>query len=53
MLTMPLSLQLANDTVSKLHRHHRPVPGHKFSIRLYDGSGLRASLSSGALYHGT
>ena len=41
MLTMPISLQLANDTVSKLHRHHRPVPGHKFSIGLYDNSGLR------------
>lgn len=27
--------------VKQLHRHHKPVPGHKFSIGLSDGETLR------------
>ena len=51
--TQPITLQLANDTVRKLHRHHKPVPGHKFSIGLYGHSDPEAPSLSGALYHGT
>ncbi len=32
---MPLTLKQANDFVDKLHRHHRPVAGHRFSIGLF------------------
>jgi len=28
----PLTLGQANDLVAKLHRHHKPVVGHRFSI---------------------
>lgn len=45
--TQPITLQLANDTVRKLHRHHKPVPGHKFSIGLYDCSDLRGAVIVG------
>lgn len=30
--TVPLDLAEANAFVDRLHRHHKPVPGHKFSI---------------------
>lgn len=30
--TFPISLEEANNFVKELHRHHRPVVGHKFSI---------------------
>ena len=29
---VPLNLTQANDLVARLHRHHRPVVGHRFSI---------------------
>ena len=29
---VPLTLTQANDLVARLHRHHRPVVGHRFSI---------------------
>ena len=29
---MPITLSTANDFVARLHRHHQPVVGHKFSI---------------------
>lgn len=32
MLVMPLTLAQANDYVARLHRHHKPVQGHRFSI---------------------
>lgn len=28
----PLTLKQANDLVARLHRHHKPVQGHRFSI---------------------
>lgn len=31
---IPLTLKQANELVSKLHRHHKPVRGHRFSIGL-------------------
>ena len=33
----PISLEEANAFVSKYHRHHKPVVGHKFSIAVSDG----------------
>jgi hypothetical protein len=34
--TVPLSLEEANAFVKRHHRHHKPVPGHKFSIGVAD-----------------
>ena len=36
----PISLKDANDYVTKNHRHHPKVQGHKFSISIYDGERL-------------
>lgn len=40
MRTIPLDLADANALVAKLHRHHRPVVGHRFSIGLEKGGEL-------------
>ena len=32
MKIVPLTLKQANEAVSRLHRHHKPVVGHRFSI---------------------
>lgn len=32
MRAVPLTLTQANDLVSRLHRHHKPVRGHRFSV---------------------
>jgi hypothetical protein len=32
MRVRPLTLRQANDLVARLHRHHKPVVGHRFSI---------------------
>ena len=37
----PISLKEANAFVVQLHRHHKPVPGHKFSIAVTDGEMVR------------
>lgn len=34
---VPLTLAQANALVSQLHRHHKPVVGHRFSIGLREG----------------
>jgi hypothetical protein len=36
----PLTLREANDLVATLHRHHKPVQGHRFSIGVRDGNQL-------------
>lgn len=36
---VPLTLKQANDLVSELHRHHKPVVGHRFSIGVKDETG--------------
>ena len=33
---IPVTLEQANDFVGRLHRHHRPVVGHKYSIGAWD-----------------
>lgn len=37
---IPLSLKQANDYVTNLHRHHKKVTGHKFSIGVVDDEGV-------------
>lgn len=32
MRVVPLTLKQANEMVSKLHRHHKPAVGHRFSL---------------------
>jgi hypothetical protein len=32
MRARPLTLKQANSLISKLHRHHKPVQGHRFSV---------------------
>jgi hypothetical protein len=32
MIAVPLTLKQANIVVTQLHRHHRPVVGHRFSV---------------------
>lgn len=39
MRIVPVSLKDANDFVAAWHRHHPPVPGHKFSIGVADDEG--------------
>ena len=34
MKVIPLTLAQANEFVARLHRHHKPVVGHRFSIGL-------------------
>ena len=36
---VPLDLDLANEVVAQIHRHHGPVTGHKFSIGVVDAAG--------------
>jgi len=35
---IPLELRAANELVAKLHRHHKPVQGHRFSLGVLDTS---------------
>ncbi len=35
----PATLKQANEMVAKLHRHHKPVIGHRFSIGCEDANG--------------
>lgn len=35
-----LELDEANDLVARLHRHHKPVQGHRFSIGAYNKTGV-------------
>ena len=36
---VPVTLAQANDFVRKLHRHNKPVVGHRFSVGVADGAG--------------
>jgi hypothetical protein len=40
LMLVPVSLEDANEFVRLYHRHHQPVPGHKFSIGVSDGEKL-------------
>lgn len=40
MTVKPCTLRQANALVGELHRHHKPVQGHRFSLALYDGERL-------------
>jgi len=37
---LPLTLAQANDLIERLHRHHKRVVGHRFSIGCQNGKGL-------------
>ena len=37
----PITLPEANEFVGRLHRHHKPVVGHKYSIAVTDGTKVR------------
>jgi hypothetical protein len=41
LLVTPINLDEANAFVSKHHRHHKPVPGAKFSVAVSDGAEVR------------
>ena len=43
----PLTLDQANSAVRELHRHHKPVVGHRFSIGAFDGDRLCGALIVG------
>lgn len=36
----PCTLKQANELIEELHRHHKPVQGHRFSIAAYIGTDL-------------
>lgn len=38
---IPISFRDANKFVADMHRHHKPVRGHKFSIAVTDGEKIR------------
>lgn len=38
---VPITLEEANEFVARHHRHHDPMPGHKFAIALSDGAQIR------------
>lgn len=40
MRLVPVTLREANDFVAAWHRHHHPVPGHKFSVGVAIGDTL-------------
>lgn len=40
MKIVPLTLREANDVVARLHRHHKPARGHRFSLGCMDGNQL-------------
>lgn len=37
---VPIELREANALVALLHRHHKPVQGHRFSLGAIDGNGV-------------
>jgi hypothetical protein len=39
MVVVPLTLKQANELVASLHRHHKPVVGHRFSLGVEDEDG--------------
>lgn len=39
---VPCDLKTANDFVRRLHRHSRPVVGHKFSVAVDTGRWIQA-----------
>lgn len=44
MRLVPLTLKQANALVAKLHRHHKPIQGHRFTIGAKNGSLVGAAI---------
>lgn len=40
MRIIPATLKQANEMITSLHRHHKPVTGHRFSIACEDENGI-------------
>ena len=40
---VPCTLKQANDLVASLHRHHKPVQGHRFSLAVEDDDGIHGA----------
>lgn len=40
LIVRPATLSQANEGVAKLHRHHKPVQGHRFSLVVIDEQGI-------------
>ena len=36
----PVELKTANEFIDSLHRHHKPVQGHRFSLSVWDGDSM-------------
>lgn len=54
MKVVPLTLQQANEAVATLHRHHKPVIGHRFSIGVEkDGRLVGAAIIGRPVAHNT
>lgn len=47
LVVRPLTLAQLNDAVDQLHRHHKPVQGHRFSLGAYLGDRLVGACSVG------
>ena len=47
MRAIPLTLAQANDLVARLHRHHKPAQGHRFSIGAKVGETLVGAIIVG------
>lgn len=44
---IPVNLDVANDFVARLHRHHKPATGSKFCVGVTDGEQLRGVAITG------
>lgn len=44
---LPLTLKQANELVARLHRHHKPATGHRFSLGCEDATGLHGAAICG------
>lgn len=54
MRIVPLTLKQANEVVAELHRHHKPVVGHRFSIGVEkDGKLVGAAIVGRPVAHKT
>ena len=40
LVVRPCTIAQANEAIARLHRHHKPVTGHRFSLAVYDGDRL-------------
>lgn len=46
---IPLTLREANELISRMHRHHKPVQGHRFTIGAENNGDFRDFIGHGCL----